>query len=198
MPLTLESADGSSAWYWYGSQNLSSGWSAAGGGVYSKSWTPQTNTPQTVVAYTLTDAFGYGLRLTNNTATPTTPAAGEFGYVDATHILYVHLPGDVSPNSYPIEASHIVYVARTYGAGKLTIKKAIARYATSDIFHCGRETLNELGSLEVDDCTIEYAENGVASNGNGTVIDCTRVTANRMRNDGFNHHNVDARARRGR
>jgi hypothetical protein len=98
--VVIESGDGS-PWHLYGSTKVTSGWTSAGGGVYSRSLSV---TAYSVVVTTLTQTIGdrtFALSLTKNTGTPTTPGEGEFGYSSGT--LYIKLPASANPASHSIE-----------------------------------------------------------------------------------------------
>lgn len=88
---------------WYGSEQHTSGWTSVGGGIYSKAVTGYSTSLTNLRVVTDLDADGFWTTLTPNTATPTTPAAGEFGFSSST--IYVHLAGGANPNTKTIEAA---------------------------------------------------------------------------------------------
>lgn len=181
--ITLEPLVAATDWYWYGSQPLTAGWAAEGGGVYSQAIGTD---PDRCFVPTLVDGDGFATTLDKNGGAA--PAAGEFDYVGGT--LYVHLPGDVDPALHTIEYTVLDSVLSTYGSHGVTVKYATMRYTDEAVAQCGEAFLGGAGGvLTMEDCVTQYGESGVATEDAGTVVVCTRVTSQRNSNDGFNHHN---------
>lgn len=81
-------------------KHVTTGWTADGGGIYHRVVTiDNVDYNQIYRAMNVTDRQD----LTQNTSTPSTPAAGEFGSsTSAPWILYIHLPGDANPDGKDI------------------------------------------------------------------------------------------------
>ncbi|MBZ0296082.1 MAG: hypothetical protein K8L99_26215 [Anaerolineae bacterium] len=170
------------AWYAEGLHyTYSSGWSDAGGGIYTRSDQPTTSI---LFIETLNDSDGFYTALTANTSTPTTPAAGQFGVDSGT--LYIHLPGDVDPNSHTIIQPRSSTMLRPSGTTKLEVADAVLRYSRVDgVF------VDDTASLKMRDCTVEYhGQDGISnSSADAETIqhEFIRVIARRaVSNDGFN------------
>lgn len=104
-----------------------SGWSRPGGtGVV---WQRTLVAPQTDAYYVRTNVSAY-LRLTRNSATPTTPAAGEYGVSGG--ILYINVGSTSDPST---QAITYVYALCSY----LTIEDCISYGNYSDVRTAGTE-----------------------------------------------------------
>lgn len=193
MNLQLSGWD-SEPWYGYGSEVVT-GWTAQGGGVYSKSlgWT----TSNMAVVTDMTEVIGgttLQKKLIANTTTPTTPAEGEMGF--AAGVLYVHLPGGADPAAHVIEAARRSSILHTYGSGALYVRNLFGRYTLAAATLNGLSTQREgTGILYVQDSEIGYT-GGDAVGGSGRSVRtiCTRVKVQRPSNDGFNLHDIHGAA----
>ncbi|HDX1996924.1 TPA: hypothetical protein ACS9HG_004308, partial [Escherichia coli] len=96
LDVTLSGVD-SEPWYTFGSEKHISGWTQSGQ-IWRKTlgYTSVLQAVVTTMAETVGDRDDFFFKLVQNTATPTTPAAGEYGYSGG--VIYVRLPDDSSPN----------------------------------------------------------------------------------------------------
>lgn len=201
---TLEPLIAGTDWYWYGSTQYTSGWTSAGGGMYTRA---DPGADQVVIVTDLPDATWGNLQtlLRENTSTPTSLSAGEFGTSAGT--LYVRLPGDVDPNSYTIEVPTNTYVCDVTDANAtLTVKNGILQYAQTAVCHITTGTLvistnGEIryatngvqaggGTVDLDDLTIQRVDaDGVNVNGSATVT-IDNVTGQYCRDEAISNHNT--------
>lgn len=171
------------AFFAEGADTLTSGW--AGGPVYSKTVTPTSSS--VVVVTTLTAADGGFVRLISNTSTPTTPAAGEYGFSGTT--LYVRLPGDANPNSHTIKLARAGGMLVHIGTGKLTIKGCTARYYGFSPVWSGRNAGDAAGGNVVAiACKGQYTTAGFATLENFQTYELHSCVGEYNYNDGFNWH----------
>lgn len=177
-------------WYIYGSDTISNVWSGSGP-VYSKvlNYTLLTQ----VVVSSLTEVIGaktFQRKLLQNTTTPTTPAAGEFGYSAGT--LYVRLLDSSNPALQTFEVARRNACVSTIGFGTLTIQDGWARHSLVNGWHNGRAGQPiGTGNLNVVNSVAEYHVNGgVGSAGQNESTICTNVECYRIGNDGYNLHAV--------
>lgn len=169
-------------WYTERTTTFTTGWSSAGGGVYSRS--NGGGDADMMFVPTMTDSDGFQRTLLKNTSTPTTPSAGQFGR-DASN-FYVHLIGDADPNSHTIKRHNTGYLYRAAGTSTLIMRDAIGRYCGGNgVFECTASG----ATMILENCTGQYsASSGVSlPSGAGTVI-CTDCTMQRHSNDGYNQH----------
>jgi parallel beta helix pectate lyase-like protein len=180
--MTLEGMDSGTLWYTERTTTWTSGWTDAGGGVWSRA--NGGGDADIMFVPTMLDSDGFGRTLLKNTSTPTTPAAGQFGR-DATN-FYVHLVGDASANSNTIKRHNTGFLIRASGTVRLTIRNGVGRYTGSNgVFEC-----NAAGATMIlENCTGTYSASAGVSLpvGAGTVI-CTNCTMQRHSNDGYNQH----------
>lgn len=180
-PITLQATVPGTAWYMHASIAYASGWTSAGGGVYSR--TAPVATIYSVAVSTLHDAHGLWRRLQRNTSTPTTPAAGQFGVSGGT--LYVHLPSSADANSHIIEVARYDQCVEASGGATLTLSDGVFRFG-----NMGTVVANG-GRIVAEDCVAQYGSGltGSWATRNGyskmTLTDCVGEGSY---NDGFNHH----------
>lgn len=172
--ITFEGLNGVT-WYMERAQTFTSGWTDAGGGVYSRT---ASNASRIYVA-TLS---GANVILLPNTGTPTTPSAGQFGSSGGT--LYVHLPGDANANSNTIKRPSTTYLT-TISGGNVTFKNMVARFADDGVII----TVTG-GTVTVQDSTLEYGAGSGISSANASTVNCTNVISRYMGNDGFSANNT--------
>lgn len=187
MDLYIEGADGE-PWAVYGSDVLSNAWTGAGP-VYQRTLNYTLLTQVVVTSLTETiDGKAFHPKLLQNTITPTTPAAGEFGY--AAGVLYVRLLDSSAASSHTFEVARRNTCISTIGFGLLTLTNPIGRHSLVNNLHNGRFGQPAgTGRLHIIDGLAEYAVNGgVGAAGQNEETICTRVQAYRIANDGFNHH----------
>lgn len=185
--LTIE-GDDLTPWYSYGSE-IVSGWTDAGGGVYSKvlEWSDVNPVFVPTMTETVGDVSTWFVKLIKNTDTPTTPSSGEFGYSGGT--LYIHLPSSADPASHTIEAGKRNFGFFTSGSGRLILKRLWSRGNIISGALAGLSTKPDgTGKLTIEDSRFEYSENGPATSGKFESLICTRVKSYRHNNDGFNIH----------
>ncbi len=187
--VTIEPWEDEDDYKMYGSAQHTSGWADQGGGVWSKSLGYTLIGP--IVVPTMTETVGdvstWFLKLLPNVATPTTPAAGEYGYTGGT--AYVHLPDGEVPNDHTLEVPRINFSLFTNGAGKLTAKKGIFRYHVVAGTMVGQSTQPDgSGYMDLYDCLHQYGENGPSSTGKFELLRCFRCVSQRHANDGYNIH----------
>lgn len=183
--ITIEGVDGA-AWYMFGT-NILTGWTSVGGGIYSKALTGYPGTLSTVLVSTLTDDYGYWLRLTPNTSTPTMPAAGEFGW--SSNTLYIHLPEDANPASHTVQAARRNYCVWAHSNSNLLTLRDGHFYGGN--ISCTRAgTTGSGGTIAAYDCVARYAGSagGFAMGGGLSSLTLTRCTAEGCLNDGVNLH----------
>ena len=175
-------------WFIYGSDVLTNVWDGAGP-VYSKTLNYTVLTQ--VVVQSLTEVIGdrtFQRKMLQNTATPTAPGAGEFGY--AGGILYVRLWDSSNPELQTFEVARRNTCVSTIGYGRLTIEDGWARHALVNGWHNGRagQPLGT-GNLHVTNSKAEYCVNGgVGAAGQNEETINTNVECFRVGNDGFNLH----------
>jgi hypothetical protein len=157
----LDSVDRSSYWHVYGSEKHTSGWTSAGGGVWTKvlaGHVAAADGVDSVVVTDMTDADGDFLVLRPARvvagATVTAPAAGQSGWNFATSTMYVHLADGSDPNGHTIEISKRLFGIASIGLGKLSVHHARARFAASTCIQAG-DSFD--GEVEVFDSKAEYA-----------------------------------------
>lgn len=186
--LTIQPVPGQSSWTIYGSEQFTSGWSSAGGGVYSRVLSARTSVPRVLVS-SLTDGSGFWLDLTS-AGTSTTPPAGSYGFVDVGDTLYIHLPADANPNSHTIEVPLNNYCVTSTRQPGVTLINAVGRAAVNSCFRAAATDALGFGSLFATDCTAEYggSAGGFATDIDWTAATFTRCVAKRAQNDGFNIH----------
>lgn len=188
LDVMLSGVDGE-PWHTYGSEKHAGGFSGAGP-VYSKTlgYTSVLQVVVTSMTETVADRDDFYFKLVQNTDTPTTPAAGQYGYSGG--VLYVRLPDSSDANLHTIEVSKRNFAVGTIGTGLLTVNDCVARYAMINGITCGQSTQPPgTGYLTVNDSWAEYCANGgVGGTGRNERIICNRVKAFRISNDGFNQH----------
>ncbi|MEG9313092.1 hypothetical protein V6S19_15580 [Klebsiella pneumoniae] len=176
-------------WHTFGSEKHTSGWTLSGQ-IYRKNlgYTSVLQVVITTMTETVGDRHDFLCKLVQNTETPTTPAAGEYGYSGG--IIYVRLPDDSSPNLHTIEVSRRNFGVSTIGFGMLTISDCVARYCMINGISCGLSTQPAgTGFLTVNDSVVEDCANaGVGGTGRNELIICNNVKARRISNDGFGQH----------
>jgi hypothetical protein len=176
-------------WYVYGSQQFTSGWTDAGGGVYSRSLSLTDVAPICWVP-TLLDGDGQPTRITTkNTATPTTPDEEEYGYDSGTY--YVHLPDDASANSHTIEVVTVINLALVTDNSTLVIQDGVWRGSQGTVVRAGDSSgaVTGAGYVHAIDSTAEYAGDSCwGTSQYVTGMRCVRCYARYATNDGFNHH----------
>lgn len=186
----LTEAVGGEPWHIYGSDALSNSWSGAGP-VYQRTlnYTLLSQVVVTSLAETVGDKQ-FHPKLLENTATPTTPAAGEFGY--SAGVLYVRLWDSSAASLHTFEVARRNTCISTIGFGELAVSGVVARHALVNCVHNGRATQPlGTGRLRVLDSLTEYAVNGgVGAAGQNESTICTRVESYRIANDAFNHHGL--------
>ncbi|HBT4774071.1 TPA: hypothetical protein MB352_005364 [Klebsiella variicola subsp. variicola] len=186
--VTLSGVDGE-PWYTFGSEEHTSGWTQ-NGQIFQKTlgYTSVLQVVVTSMTETVGDRDDFLFKLLQNTSTPTTPAAGEYGY--AGGIIYVRLPDDSDPALHSIEISRRNFGVATTGFGLLTVNDCIARYCMINGISCGLSTQPAgTGFLTVNNSVIEYCANaGVGGTGRNELIICNNVRAWRISNDGFGQH----------
>lgn len=179
---------GGEPWAIYGSDALSNAWSGSGP-VYQRTLNYTILTQ--VVVISLTETIGgrtFHPKLLQNTATPTAPGPGEFGY--AGGVLYVRLWDSSAATLHTFEVARRNTCISTIGFGALTVRDVIARHALVNCLHNGRfgQPIGT-GRLHVLDSLTEYAVNGgVGAAGQNEETICTRVESYRIANDAFNVH----------
>lgn len=188
LDVTLSGVD-SEPWYTFGSEKHISGWTQSGQ-IWRKTlgYTSVLQVVVTTMTETVGDRDDFFFKLVQNTATPTTPAAGEYGY--SSGVIYVRLPDDSSPNLHTIEISRRNFGVGTIGFGLLTVNDCVARYCMINGISCGQSTQPAgTGYLTVNNSLVEYCANGgVGGTGRNELIICNNVKAYRISNDGFNQH----------
>lgn len=187
LTLTVEGHGGQN-WYIYGSDDLSRAWSGAGP-VYSRVLNYTILTQVVVTSLTeVIDGETFKRKLLINTATPTTPGPGEFGYVGG--VLYVRLWDSSPAPAQTFEVARRNTCVSTYGSGGLTLRNVVARHALVNGLHNGRSGQPiGTGNLYVLDSLVEYCVNGgVGAAGQNEETICTRVVTRRVANDGYNLH----------
>jgi hypothetical protein len=185
--LTIE-GDDLTPWYSYGSEIVDT-WTDAGSGVYSKvlNWTDVNPVFVPTMTQTVGDVSTWMLKLVENTATPTTPSAGEFGFLSG--VLYIHLPDSENPALHVIEAGRRNFGFFAYGSGRLNLKNVISRGNIISGALVGLSTQPDgTGKMTIEDSLFEYSENGPAASGKFESLICTRVKSYRHNNDGYNIH----------
>lgn len=186
--VTLSGVDGE-PWFTFGSEVHTSGWTQ-NGQIYQKTlgYTSVLQVVVTTMTETVGDRHDFLYKLVQNTGTPTTPAAGEYGYTGG--IIYVRLPDDSNPELHAIEISQRNFGVGTIGFGLLTVNDCIARYCMINGISCGQSTQPAgTGYLIVNNSLVEYCANGgVGGTGRNELIICNNVKAYRISNDGFNQH----------
>lgn len=180
--------EGNEPWAIYGADSLSNAWGGVGP-VYSKTlnYTALTQVVVTSLAETIAGKV-FHPKLLENAATPTTPAAGEFGY--SAGVLYVRLWDSSAASLHTFEVARRNTCISTIGFGLLTLTKPIGRHSLVNNLHNGRfgQPLGT-GRLHVIDGLVEYSVNGgVGAAGQNEETICTRTQAYRTANDGFNLH----------
>lgn len=178
-------------WHITGSERLTGAWLQSGS-VWFRAFS--ATLVGTVVVTTMTEQVGnrddFYLKLRENTATPATPGLGEYGY--AGGILYIRLPDDGNPAAHTFEVSRRNTCLTTTGAGMLTVRDVDARYTiVTPILNGTTGKPAGTGRLTVEDSFVGYSSgtgNGVTGTGQNVETICTRVTAQRVGNDGFNLH----------
>lgn len=185
-------------WHIHGSISYESGWSAEGGGVYSRVIDGHSNT-QALYAWapTLLDADGNATLMRRDTNTPTSPPDGAWGYVPISLIFpfqgtaYVHLPGGINPNSHTIEitARSTCITARLSGP-TITLHEVIGRYATLGCFRAGGVAEGDGGTIVGIDSEAWYGgqSGGWQTLGYYEAMTLTRCKGMAAVNDGFNIH----------
>lgn len=186
--VTLSGVD-NEPWHIYGSEIHTGGFSGAGP-VYSKtiSYTSVMQVVVTTLTETVADRDDFYFKLVQNTDTPTTPAAGQYGYSDG--VIYVRMPDDSNPNLHKIEISRRNFGVATIGFGLLTVNDCVARYCMINGISCGQSSQPAgTGFMTVNNSLVEYCANGgVGGTGRNELITCNNVKAYRISNDGFNQH----------
>lgn len=184
--VTIVSAHVGMRWHHFGAVQHTSGWGSVGGGVYSKALSGYPTALNNVLVRSSTDADGFWVRLTANTSTPTTPAAGQFGWSSGT--LYVRLSGDADPNTATTEVSKFDYCFFTNGTGVVTIQEAAFWVGNRACVGVGSAATS--GKLVVEDSSGYYGGDlgCFATRGDAVYLTANRVKARRAINDGFNVH----------
>lgn len=174
-------------WHLSGAQRITSGWTHVGGGVYSRAVAIGTDAAPVALVPTLLDRDGQSTRIfTRNTATPTTPAAGEYGYTGGTY--YLRLPGDANPNQHTVEIATAYNLLVSLTGSSLHLSDAALMGAQSKV------ALSTGGSSPARIMTATDSDAWFAGDSCwGTTGDNRGMTLTRCRgwyaaNDGFNHH----------
>lgn len=179
-------------WHASGAQRFDGGWDSEGDGVYSQavSMPTEINFPIAFVR-TLLNSDGQPVVLrTRNTATPTTPDEGEYGYTGGTY--YLHLPGGVNPNIHTVEIATANQVIRVSHGSTATITNGRLWGVGGAVVVAGTASPT-LGEAEVylDNTIMEFAaDSGLAGAGYVAYIYAENCLARWVGNDGFNHHGV--------
>ena len=168
---------GDTEWAFWPSKRITSGWTSLGSGIYSQ--TISLSDPGGVTVTTLLDANSNETKLLRNTGTPTTPAAGEYGYTGG--VLYVKLPGSVDPGTHTIEAAHWNYSVAWQGTGTLYITNCTFRYAgtSGGVMNGGSAAGGATGSTMICiDCEAAYnANTGFTANVAPLLTICIRCNS---------------------
>ena len=170
-------------WHLYGSTEVTSGWSAAGGGVYSRAASVQPISGVWVTS--LTETIGdrtFILTLDENTSTPTTPGEGQYGW--ASNVLYVKLPSSADPGSHTIEVSSAAGATITSDCAALELESAVLK------FHNSGGVYATSGNITATDCVGSHGGNtrGIWGTNSAANMRLTRCYGWRSANDGFNVH----------
>src|SRR5690606_28341234 len=176
------------SWHLRGAVEVRGGWTANGGGVYSRPLDAGPVTAPIAIVPTLLDSEGQPTRiLTRNTATPTTPAAGEFGFTSGTY--YVHLPGDVNPNLHTVEIVVVQSLLTAHSGSTILLDRGELRGGQNAVVLAGSNAAGQSGgAVEAVDCTAELALVGAfATAGGVTSLRAVRCIGQWTNNDGFNH-----------
>jgi hypothetical protein len=183
--VTIEGLNGVD-WYMERSTTLNdSSWVSDGGGVYHHT---STSSATNWFVRSILTGNGFETRLTQNSSTPTTPAAGEFGYSGST--LYVRLPGDVNPNTGNGGSPHIfkrantAYLLQLTGTAKVSVRGGIGLYGGTIYQNTSPAAL-----LYLYNCQARYAHgtgSGIQIPMSGGYIYCHGCTSQANANDGFN------------
>lgn len=184
--IRLASRSTGEKWHLSGALAFTGGWTSAGGGVYSRSVPLSfTNAPFAYVP-TLLDADGQPTRIfARNTATPTTPAAGEYGYAGGTY--YLHLPGDVDPNTHTVHIAASLNLIQVTQGTRVTIRDMHAQGAQGAVVLAGISS--SAGSVSAIDSIAEFSAGvGWGTSGQTLGMKCERCVGRYVGNDGFNHH----------
>lgn len=184
--IEIRSATDGVEWFMYGSEKHTSGWTSLGSGIYSKVLAGYPTAVDSVVVTSLTDGDGDFVVLRPNLATPTTPAAGESGWDNATTTLYVHLAADANPGVHTIEVTKRLFCFVTTGTGQVTLRWLHARGGTNAGIQAGNAS--GAGKIYAYDCKADYCgdEAGMKLADPGTVFYAERCEANLCtHNDGF-------------
>lgn len=191
VPLTIEPMGREASWFLYGSEKFTTGWTL-GGSVWSRAVTGYATGCNGVFVSTLTDSDGNWKRLIENTATPTTPAAGEYGQsiVAGSGTIYVRLPADASANSHTIECAK-----RDYGMWARKAELVTTRYgrfyAANVAGHrTGSTTGGEDGTTVTENSEAWYCNVGGFATATGTWTSAKYLNCKAFGslNDGFNIH----------
>lgn len=175
-------------WYIYGSELHGSGWTNAGGGIYSKDlgWAP-TGAGQYCFVTTMTMPSGFSAgveqyRIAYHGSQTTTPAANTWSFSATT--IYVNMPSGADPNSNPLEIQRQNSLLGKSGhGGNMIYIDAVSRYSRLNCFsHTGG------GLMTCLRCVGEYGDCGFATNGLVVQLDCTECVGRFNVNDGFNIH----------
>src|SRR5690606_893967 len=128
---------------------------------------------------------------TKNTATPTTPAPGEYGYSGGTY--YIHLPGDVDPNEHTVEIAHADYLIFALNNSTVVIRDGDLRGAQIGVVNVGSsagETAGA-GTIHAFDTDASFsADSAFRTSQYVKGLYAVRCRGMYCRNDGFNHHCV--------
>lgn len=163
-------------WYLDRAHTYTSGWSSEGGGVYSR--TKDTGTPSgTQWVPSIVAGDGYATPLTQNTGTPTTPSAGEWGLSGG--VVYVHLPGSVDPNLETVKITRTGENIEVQ-SGNVILENAIVRFSQN------RNCINASGgALTAFRSSGLYASNSGFA-GAAAPVNLYNCTGAKNGNDGFN------------
>lgn len=166
-------------WYMGIKQELpATGWATGAAPVYSRNL---SGAPNRIFVIGLTDANGEVLELTQNVATPTTPAQGEYGTSGAT--IYVRLPADQNPNDAQYTVTYSRRAIPIISSCELfTIRDCNLHFAQGSCLQC------DDGVIVARDCEFKYGAIGVGTNTNADRVDCYNCIANDHTNDGYNHN----------
>lgn len=176
--IVLEPADGLTEWFLERCFTYTSGWTNAGGGVWSR--TLAQSPGGIVFVTTILDGDGYATRLAQNTTTPTTPSAGQYG--QSGGVAYVHLPGSVSANSNTLKWGRSGVPLTINSTAIIRMDRARIRFTSN----ASALSIGGSANVTLNDGFFGYAfSSGVAMGSSGALV-AQGCEASHTGNDGWN------------
>lgn len=174
--VVIQPADGLSSWWMDRAFTYTTtGWTSDGGGIYHRTVSSGGGGP---VFCTDMLVNGFPTALAHNTSTPSTPGAGEYGWVTTT--LYVHLADSSAVTGHVVKAAR-ASDCLTVSAGKVQLVAGNVRFSNA-----GNALAASGGIVTLVGGTYGAGGNSGVTASNSALLTAYNVTSGLNTNDGWN------------